>query len=385
MNHRVRVVDTDGIITTFAGSGDAGSIKYGDQFSGDGGPATEAVMYAPTALAISDAGNVYIGEALNYCVRAVGPDGIMRTVAGGVRDENQDDNGSYNHQGFSGDGGPATEALFGLINDGLALDSSGNLYMSTGNQRIRVVEAIESFASGGDGGDGGSEDSQSDIVVLPSGEVGPIGLDLDTAFGDQGLRQTPENPGAGDKIEVEVFITEGGRGESGFLVEFAWDPTKLTFSGFSTQDVFSGAITLETPGEGSMTLSNVFLGFGAIKDSGSVGVATFEVAETFSGAATITLSSAKLGIHRPDNDLIIGPGASYVVIGGNEEVSLTPQQASDFDGDGTVGFGDFLQFASGFGAVIGDSNFNSIWDLDKDGSVGFGDFLAFASVFGQKA
>lgn len=359
-------------VRTIAGGVNGKTQSEAKGFEGDGGPATESASYEPAGLSVDSEGNLFIADSFNHRIRKIDTNGNISTVAGPGTD-------------LLGDGGPATEALFGLINDGLALDSSGNLYMSTGNQRIRVVEAIESFASGGDGGDGGSEDSQSDIVVLPSGEVGPIGLDLDTAFGDQGLRQTPENPGAGDKIEVEVFITEGGRGESGFLVEFAWDPTQLTFSGFSTQDVFSGAITQETPGEGSMTLSNIFLGWGAIKDSGSLGVATFEVAETFSGAATITLSSAKLGIHRPDNDLIIGPGASYVVIGGNEEVSLTPQQASDFDGDGTVGFGDFLQFASGFGAVTGDSNFNSIWDLDKDGSVGFGDFLAFASVFGQKA
>jgi hypothetical protein len=218
-----------------------------------------------------------------------------------------------------------------------------------------------------------------DVVALPSGEVGPMGLDLDTTFGDQGLRQTPENPVAGEKIEVEVFVTEGANGEGGFLAEFTWDVQELSFSGFSAQDVFAGAVTLETPGDGKMTLSNVILGGLASKDSGSVGVATFEVAETFSGEAQITLASGKLG----SNDLTIGPGAAYVVIGGNRDVSLTPQQASDFDGDGTIGFGDFLQFASGFGAAKGDANYDSRLDLDKDGSVGFSDFLSFAAVFGQ--
>ncbi|HCK11601.1 MAG TPA: hypothetical protein DHW45_17135, partial [Candidatus Latescibacteria bacterium] len=218
-----------------------------------------------------------------------------------------------------------------------------------------------------------------DAVALPSGEVGPMGLDLDTTFGDQGLRQTPENPVAGEKIEVEVFVTEGANGEGGFLAEFTWDVQELSFSGFSAQDVFAGAVTLETPGDGKMTLSNVILGGLASKDSGSVGVATFEVAETFSGEAQITLASGKLG----SNDLTIGPGAAYVVIGGNRDVSLTPQQASDFDGDGTIGFGDFLQFASGFGAAKGDANYDSRLDLDKDGSVGFSDFLSFAAVFGQ--
>ena len=175
-------------------------------------------------------------------------------------------------------------------------------------------------------------------------------MGLDTTFEDQGLRQTPENPTAGDNIQVEVFITEGASGEGGFEVEFAWDTQELTFSEFKIQDVFAGALTLETTGDGTMTLANVILGAFASKDSGSGGVATFEVAATFTGEATITLSSGKLGT----NEVTIGPGVAYVVIGGNQDVELTPQQASD--GDGTVGFGDFLQFASGFGAGEGDAN-----------------------------
>ena len=369
LNHRVRMVDTGGVITTFAGSGEAGDWKSGNHYSGDNGPATEAELNGVTAVAVSDAGNVYIGEESNYLVRGV-QEGTIVTVAGGLLD----DEGKPSY-GFSGDGGSSIKALFQEIY-GLALDASGNLYISTGNHRIRVVEAIESFANDSDGSN--SDDSPGDTVALPSGKIGPIGLDLDTTFEDQGLRQTPENPVAGDNIEVEVFITEGANGEGGFEIEFAWDFQELTFSGFSPQDIFAGAITLETPGDGTMKLANVILGGFASKDSGSAGVATFKVAETFTGEATITLSSVKLG----SNDTI-GPGASYVIIGGNQEVSLTPQQAANFDGDGTVGFGDFLIFASGFGATEGDANYNLQLDLDKDGSVGFGDFLAFAAVFGQ--
>ena len=79
-------------------------------------------------------------------------------------------------------------------------------------------------------------------------------MGLDTTLEDQGLRQTPENPTAGDNIQVEVFITEGASGEGGFEVEFAWDTQELTFSEFKTQDVFAGALTLETTGDGTMTL-----------------------------------------------------------------------------------------------------------------------------------
>ena len=60
-----------------------------------------------------------------------------------------------------------------------------------------------------------------------------------------------------------------------------------------------------------------------------------------------------------------------------------PAPNPDFDGDGTVGFSDFLQFASRFGSGQGDTGFDAKYDLDGDGSVGLGDFLIFASAFGS--
>ena len=55
----------------------------------------------------------------------------------------------------------------------------------------------------------------------------------------------------------------------------------------------------------------------------------------------------------------------------------------DFDGDGTVGFADFLQFAGKFGLSRSDARFDARYDLDGDGTIGFGDFLIFASAFGR--
>ena len=55
----------------------------------------------------------------------------------------------------------------------------------------------------------------------------------------------------------------------------------------------------------------------------------------------------------------------------------------DFDGDGTVGFSDFLQFAAAFGQSQGDAGYDARYDLDEDGTVGFGDFLIFAGAFGK--
>ncbi len=63
---------------------------------------------------------------------------------------------------------------------------------------------------------------------------------------------------------------------------------------------------------------------------------------------------------------------------------VTPQSPiADFDGDGTVGFPDFLQFAAKFGLSQGDAGYDARFDLDGAATVGFSDFLIFAGSFGQ--
>lgn len=138
---RVRKVDADGIITTVAGTGERG-------FSGDGGPATEANLSA-TGVDFDGNGNLYIADILNNRVRKVDADGIITTVAG---------NGE---RGFSGDGGPATEARLDAVGD-IAADAEGVLYLADrGVHRVRKVDAdgiITTVAGTGEpgySGDGG--------------------------------------------------------------------------------------------------------------------------------------------------------------------------------------------------------------------------------------
>ncbi len=78
LNHRIRHVTPDGRIATFAGTGVAG-------FSGDGGPASAARLFFPYNLAADAAGNVYIADAANSSIRKVNPQGIISTVAGNQR------------------------------------------------------------------------------------------------------------------------------------------------------------------------------------------------------------------------------------------------------------------------------------------------------------
>ena len=119
-NHRIRKVDTSGIITTVAGNGTA-------SYSGDGGPATNASLRYPHGVAVDVNGNLYIADYDNHRIRTVDPLGIITTVAG---------NGT---EGYSGDGGPATNARL-QYPSGVTVDTSGNLYIADrDNHRIRKV------------------------------------------------------------------------------------------------------------------------------------------------------------------------------------------------------------------------------------------------------
>lgn len=153
-NHRIRKVSVGGTIATFAGSGIPG-------FSGDGGPATSARLRNPSAVALDGLGNVYIADRDNMRVRKVNPGGMITTIAG------------TGTQGFSGDGGPATSAQL-RFPDGVAVDTQGNIYIADSqNNRVRKVSGgkITTFAGTGACGslvgDGGLATSAT--VCFPRG------------------------------------------------------------------------------------------------------------------------------------------------------------------------------------------------------------------------
>ncbi|HXP83142.1 MAG TPA: hypothetical protein VN841_00390 [Bryobacteraceae bacterium] len=119
-------VSPDGILTTVAGNPTAMMPYTG---IGDGGPATGALLWDPNAVTVDSAGNLYISEQVR--IRKVTTDGIMNTIAG---------TGS---PGYSGDGGPATNAQ--LWNPtGLTVDAAGNVYFADSlNNVIRVLRPVQ--------------------------------------------------------------------------------------------------------------------------------------------------------------------------------------------------------------------------------------------------
>lgn len=123
-NNRVRKIDTAGIVTTIAGTGDAG-------YSGDGGPASQAQINRPVDIATAPDGTVYFTDVYNNCVRKIDPAGIISTVAGQCSPNPAD-------RAFAGDGGAPTKAK---LNRPYGIDLVGNkLYVSDSyNNRVRVV------------------------------------------------------------------------------------------------------------------------------------------------------------------------------------------------------------------------------------------------------
>jgi trimeric autotransporter adhesin len=88
-NNRIRKVSSSGFITTIAGTGPSGS---NGGYSGDGGPATSAQLNLPHGLVLDAAGNLFIADSGNNRIRKVTPGGVISTVAG-------NGNGSYGGDG----------------------------------------------------------------------------------------------------------------------------------------------------------------------------------------------------------------------------------------------------------------------------------------------
>ena len=126
--NRVRRVSALGIITTVAGTSTAG-------FSGDGGPATAALLARPHGLALDLDGNLYVGDCDNHRVRRINALGMISTVAG------------TGTAGYSGDGGPATAANIGCPVD-VGVDFTGRLVIAeTTGHTIRQVSAAGTIST----------------------------------------------------------------------------------------------------------------------------------------------------------------------------------------------------------------------------------------------
>ncbi|MEZ4384949.1 MAG: hypothetical protein R3A79_26705 [Nannocystaceae bacterium] len=157
--NRVRRIQ-DGVITTIAGTGEAA-------YSGDGGPAIDAALRWPTALALSPGGELLVADALNHAIRRIDPEQTISTIAGtGV-------------EGFSGDGGLATAATLRQP-FGVALDGDGALFIADrGNFRVRRVDADGFISTVAGTGEEGASGDGGDALAARFGYMARIAADDD--------------------------------------------------------------------------------------------------------------------------------------------------------------------------------------------------------------
>jgi DNA-binding beta-propeller fold protein YncE len=181
-DHRVRVVDlATRVIATFAGTGEAAH-------TGDGGPARAAGVFGARAVKVAADGAVYILERQGSTLRAVDPrTGVIGVVAGtGAR-------------GYSGDGGPARDAVFDAPKE-FALDPGGDiLIVDTESHAIRRIDAatgiVETIAGGHKGPEGDGGPATAAGLGRPHGAI--VGPDRAIYIGDtENHRIRKLSPGA---------------------------------------------------------------------------------------------------------------------------------------------------------------------------------------------
>lgn len=195
-NHRIRRIAPDGTIATVAGSGRRG-------YAGDGGDPLKAELNEPYEVRFDRSGNLFFVEMRNNVVRKVSAaDRTISTVAG------------TGQAGFSGDGGPATQATFRQPHS-IQFDAQGDLYVcDIGNHRVRKIDMktglISTFAGTGEGkptADGAS------IKTAPLN--GPRALDFDKA-GDMWLALREGNRVYRIDMKSGTLHHVAGTGKQGF-------------------------------------------------------------------------------------------------------------------------------------------------------------------------
>jgi uncharacterized protein (TIGR03437 family) len=182
-NHRIRKIAPDGIITTFAGTGAAGS-------AGDGGPAVQAQLNRPSGVSVDAAGNLYIADTGNGKVRTVSPQGIISAgpvVAAPARAIPDGSEGVYiadESMGLVQSIGGSTITLVKDLKSpgGLVLDGLGALYFSETNaarvrKRIPTGEITDVAPGAWRAPRGLAMDAQGNLIVSDIGRQQVVRVD----------------------------------------------------------------------------------------------------------------------------------------------------------------------------------------------------------------
>ena len=205
-------------------------------------------------------------------------------------------------------------------------------------------------------------------VALGNNADAVLSLDLIASGGagnqrDDGVT-TGNVSGRGTKIAIEVFATGVRTSLVGVDFRFDFDPSLVAY------------VKVE---------NNAFVKLGessfASLQGATLAPTGFLARAEFETVADVTGREFSIGIEKVT---LADRNSSPDELTTAREISFNSTPSPDFDGDGTVGFSDFIAFAGGFGTSRGDSRYDARFDLDGDGDVGFSDFLIFAGAFGSE-
>ena len=326
-NHRIRKVNSFGIISTFAGTGV-------DGFSGDGLLATTAQINNPDGLALDAAKNLYIADRNNNRVRKIDASTLrMTTIAGG------------GIGGYSGDGGAAVSADLRKP-QGVYAGPGGDVYLSdTRGYRIRKIAGatgvISTIAGTGDTGFGGDG-----IPAVNSAVSGPAGLALgpdgNLYFADSGNYRLRMINAAGNISTVAGDGTPGSTGDGGAPTSAKVHPDKICIA--PNGDIYIADSTYNRVRWVSGGIINTVAGTGAT---------------TYNGDG-IAASSAQL--NNPAGVRLDKAGNLFIVEGnGNRvrRVDVVSGKISTVAGTGTGGYG-------GDGGLATAASLNTPSDVEVD-------------------
>jgi len=224
-NHRIRKISL-GNITTVAGSGPTcGTTCSFGGAAGDGGSATSATMSFPTDVKVDAAGNLYIADTANSRIRKVDTTGNINTIAG-----------SGPPGGTGGDGGPAIAAKLNTPY-GVAVDAAGDVFITDSvNQSIRLVDALDNIYTiagngtpgfSGDGGPGTSAEMYKPFGIVTDANGNVFFVDSLNSRVRELTGSGPVVPSAKSVVNAASFVA-GGLVPGGMATIFGSNLTSAT-------------------------------------------------------------------------------------------------------------------------------------------------------------
>jgi len=300
------VVEGTPALTVVAGTGTAG-------FTGNGGPATNAELNAPSGVFIDSSGNIFIADSLNNVIReVVAATGNIETVAG---------NGT---PGFSGDNGPATSAQLDYP-IGVFVDSSENIFIAdSNNNAVREVLAatgnIRSVAgssgNAGFSGDGGPAANAE--LNYPAGVFGDNQSNLYVA--DPGNSRIRKIAGIVTGAPANI-VASGGTPQSATVGAAFATPLSATVTD-AFGNLVAGVVVTFTASEigASGSFPDGVLRLTVTTNPAGIATSTVFTANTIAGGYTVTASVT--GVATPANFSLTntpGPPASVTATGGTPQ------------------------------------------------------------------